>query len=816
MTGLATPASDVDVLIRGATTAHLSLIAKSLKSKSWISSVVAVPTARVPVIRLVAEPPAIDSLPHMSTVFAADGTVLLGGGGSHSRGGSAYASPALRSRSDGGATQGTLRLDAPASSDTFSLGDSALAGGSTSSRMRQSDAVAGLPVTLEGAASARALRRQSGQLESAGAEARSPPPATASPRLLPRRGSISGSLGAKPPSLARSRGSSSDLTSSAAPPGADGAAASPVAPPQAASAAIARGAGWFDSSAPIRLDITFETASHHGTQATQLTRVAVGVNASLAPLVLVLKHLLAAHGLNDAFSGGLSSFGLLVLTSCFLAQAQQRDLPHVAQGVRYATLSQDVLTVPEQPLQPYGDGRPFTDIVAPYSTLPLELCGSVHDLQHRMLLPLGMPRLPPVLPPHVRVTRVPRVAPVVAVAGASAVADAVVAPSGAAVGPSPSSEATNVERVATASPPPDTAASPAPAPAPVAAAPLAKVAVSADSAAALGKVAGGAKPVSSVSLQHQQAELQLQLMFSQASAVAAAPMPAQVAAAPVGSGSSPRLPFAGGVGWDHLVAAAAATAGQQQQQQQLVAAPTTSVGAVAVITASAAADVPHAATIRFAPQPSSSAAWGSAARPAPASAPMTASVPAAVVTTATAGVEGAIGTGLLTRPVPDAARAAPLWDTVFHGGSDIIAPPQPSLGVLFLRLLRFCSEELNPATTAITLGGPIPLPRGGMPALTVTDPLTIMDPIEHTSNVGRNCFRFSQVQHVMRDAWQTLSRVGSEAPWGEGTLSVPSASSSSASGGVRSPLATPEFPVLSEIISSLAQLEPRGQGGSSR
>lgn len=813
MTGLATPASDVDVLIRGATTAHLSLIAKSLKSKSWISSVVAVPTARVPVIRLVAEPPAIDSLTHMSTVFAADGTVLLGGGGSHSRGGSAYASPALRSRSDGGATQGASRLDAPASSDTFSIGDSALAGGSTSGRMRQSDTVVGLPVTLEGAASARALRRQSGQLESAGAEARSPPPATASPRLLPRRGSISGSLGAKPPPLARSRGSSSDLTSSAAPSGADGAAASPVAPTQAASAAIARGAGWFDASAPIRLDITFETASHHGTQATQLTRVAVGVNASLAPLVLVLKHLLAAHGLNDAFSGGLSSFGLLVLTSCFLAQAQQRDLPHVAQGVRYATLSQDVLTVPEQPLQPYGDGRPFADVVAPYSMLPLELCGSVHDLQHRMLLPLGMPRLPPVLPPHVRVTRVPRAAPVMVEAVVSAIADAVVAPSSAAVVPSPYPEAINVERVDRASPPPDTAASPASAPASVAAALLAKVAVSPDIAAALGRVAGGAKPVNAVSLQHQQAELQLQLMFSQASAVVAAPMPAQVAAASVGSGSSPRLPFAGGLGWDHLVAAAAATAGQQQQ---LVVAPPSNAGAAAAITTSAAVDVPHAATARHAPLPSSLAAWGSAARPAPANAPLTASAPAGVVATTTASVEEVIGTGLLSRPVPDAPRAVPLWDTVFHGGSDIIVPPQPSLGVLFLRLLRFCSEELNPATTAVTLGGPIPISRGGTPAMTVTDPLTIMDPIEHTSNVGRNCFRFSQVQHVMRDAWQTLSRVGSEAPWGEGTLSVPSALSSAAPGGARSSLATPEFPVLSEIISSLAQLEPRGQGGSGR
>jgi len=228
------------------------------------------------------------------------------------------------------------------------------------------------------------------------------PVVSASPRLLPRRGSMSGSVSSVLPPLPSARISSGDLAAVSA-----GSAASSTPASSSPSSSVARPAGWFDSSAPIRLDITFETASHHGSQATQLTRVAVGMNPSLAPLVLTLKHLLAAHGLNDAFSGGLSSFGLLVLTSSFLAQAQH-EMPHILQGTRYAVPSQGVMNVPEVPLQPYSDGRPFSEIVAPYAMLPPELCGSVQDLHHFMLLPLAMPRLPPVLPPHVRVTRVPR------------------------------------------------------------------------------------------------------------------------------------------------------------------------------------------------------------------------------------------------------------------------------------------------------------------------------------------------------------------------------------------------------------------------
>lgn len=124
----------------------------------------------------------------------------------------------------------------------------------------------------------------------------------------------------------------------------------------------------------------------------------------------------------------------------------------------------------------------------------------------------------------------------------------------------------------------------------------------------------------------------------------------------------------------------------------------------------------------------------------------------------------------------------------------------------------------------ITLGGTIPLARGSAPSLAVTDPLTIYDPIEFSSNVGRNCFRFGQVQLVMRDALAALSQVAAETTWGEDTLSLPTPPPPTGGAGSSSrelppghayqprppaqpPLHPREFPVLSAIIPSLSQLE---------
>jgi hypothetical protein len=54
----------------------------------------------------------------------------------------------------------------------------------------------------------------------------------------------------------------------------------------------------------------------------------------------------------------------------------------------------------------------------------------------------------------------------------------------------------------------------------------------------------------------------------------------------------------------------------------------------------------------------------------------------------------------------------------------------------------------------------LPLSAGSGPAGAyahgITDPLNIPDPMNPVQNVGRNCFRFFQVQAVFRDARQTL------------------------------------------------------------
>ena len=68
--------------------------------------------------------------------------------------------------------------------------------------------------------------------------------------------------------------------------------------------------GWFDPTSPIRLDITFNSATHRGEWTTSFSRKLLVQTPALPPLTLAIKLLLAGHGLNDAFSGGLSSFGV--------------------------------------------------------------------------------------------------------------------------------------------------------------------------------------------------------------------------------------------------------------------------------------------------------------------------------------------------------------------------------------------------------------------------------------------------------------------------------------------------------------------------
>jgi len=140
---------------------------------------------------------------------------------------------------------------------------------------------------------------------------------------------------------------------------------------------------------------------------------------------------------------------------------------------------------------------------------------------------------------------------------------------------------------------------------------------------------------------------------------------------------------------------------------------------------------------------------------------------------------------LVTRPATQAQHSVRAeYDTVVHSlvglQRQLITrlhwSPRclsPILEYYFFGCCAFAPRNSIPAATAVTLGGPMLIPRGNAPSFTVTDPLTIIDPIDSSSNVGRNCFRFGQVQQVLRDAWTSLSQVAAQTSWNEDTLSMP-------------------------------------------
>ncbi|RHY71753.1 hypothetical protein DYB38_000938 [Aphanomyces astaci] len=68
-----------------------------------------------------------------------------------------------------------------------------------------------------------------------------------------------------------------------------------------------------------RMDIAVETAdTQHGLAATEIVRAAVMSIPVMRPLVLVLKTFLREKGLNNAFTGGLSSYALVLLCLHYL------------------------------------------------------------------------------------------------------------------------------------------------------------------------------------------------------------------------------------------------------------------------------------------------------------------------------------------------------------------------------------------------------------------------------------------------------------------------------------------------------------------
>ncbi|OAE19324.1 hypothetical protein AXG93_1860s1340 [Marchantia polymorpha subsp. ruderalis] len=79
----------------------------------------------------------------------------------------------------------------------------------------------------------------------------------------------------------------------------------------------------------VRLDISFEAPSHTGLRTAELVRELIGQYPALSPLALVLKQFLTDRSLDHPYTGGLSSYCLVLLITRFLQhQSHQSNLMH--------------------------------------------------------------------------------------------------------------------------------------------------------------------------------------------------------------------------------------------------------------------------------------------------------------------------------------------------------------------------------------------------------------------------------------------------------------------------------------------------------
>lgn len=70
----------------------------------------------------------------------------------------------------------------------------------------------------------------------------------------------------------------------------------------------------------VPMDVSFEGLVHQGLEANKLCVMLMDEFLSLRPIVLVLKQFLSRRGLCESFTGGLSSYALLLITARFLQE----------------------------------------------------------------------------------------------------------------------------------------------------------------------------------------------------------------------------------------------------------------------------------------------------------------------------------------------------------------------------------------------------------------------------------------------------------------------------------------------------------------
>ena len=104
----------------------------------------------------------------------------------------------------------------------------------------------------------------------------------------------------------------------------------------------------------LAVDISFEAPDHGGLASSRYALEAMSRWPELAPLMLVLKELLVQRGLNEPFTGGLSSYSLLLLVMTALLQAGVEPLEDPLPEPRHITPLEDrpEAEAPEEPRKP--------------------------------------------------------------------------------------------------------------------------------------------------------------------------------------------------------------------------------------------------------------------------------------------------------------------------------------------------------------------------------------------------------------------------------------------------------------------------------
>ena len=87
--------------------------------------------------------------------------------------------------------------------------------------------------------------------------------------------------------------------------------------------------GFFEGCGDLKVDISFDRKragwTHSGLLSAQYVRELIAIRPGLRSLVLALKRLLTLHGLNCAYTGGLSSYALFIWTAAYIGEAPCAD-----------------------------------------------------------------------------------------------------------------------------------------------------------------------------------------------------------------------------------------------------------------------------------------------------------------------------------------------------------------------------------------------------------------------------------------------------------------------------------------------------------